>query len=342
MWSEGNQPVSMSRTRIACWFLLAPCALAQVLHTSKAETDRFLLCVRAGFQKPVYTTIHGPWFDADMKCPPDRDEVIRELQEEKIPTFESDSAVLLLPPNLRPDIGITDRYGHQVKWHKFEIKVQVGNFETLPAGSRPLRKEEQDQVVKVILDQALTPPLVPAFAEVDDDAGEMTVDVLLDAHHLSSDRESVVAVLSAGGPSRLVCGELVHGAYRVLWETPLLGPDVALSYEDVNDDGAQEIVAQWTELGGSVSYEAMAVFDGKGDELTRQEECYRRPHAELAQFACPIWGAEVKLEKNPSGKYDILDVPNDQADPQNAERYALVRGRYIRSAKLNGPATKKR
>jgi len=323
--------------------LFVPLASAQVQHTTKAETDRFLLCARAAFQKPVYTTIHGPWFDADMSCSSEREEIIRELQDRKIPAFENDSAILLLPSGMRPDIGITDRYGHKVTWHKFEINVHVGSFgDTLPQGSRPLRKDERDRVAKAILDQALPPPLVPAYADVADDSGEMTVDLFLDAHHLSTDTESVVAVFGAGGATRLAYGELIHGTYRMLWDTPLLGPDVDVSYNDVNGDGIQEIVAQWTESGGSVSYEALAVFNSKGEELTRQEECYPRPHAEPAQFACPIWGSDIEFEKNSSGKYDILEVPNDQANPEDAARFTLVDGRYIRSKKLNGPTTKKR
>ncbi|MGO9085659.1 MAG: hypothetical protein ACLQBK_10560 [Candidatus Sulfotelmatobacter sp.] len=335
----------MSRFRKLVWLLLlTPCALAQVQHTSQAETDRFLLCARATFHKAVFMTVLGPWFDAFMRCSPDRDEIVRELQERKIPAFENASAILLLPPEMRPDIGITDRYGHKVTWHKFKINVQVGNFgDTLPQGSRPLRKDEQDQIAKVILEQALPPPLVLPFADVDDDTGEMTVNLVLDAHHLSRDIESVVGVLGASGDARLVYGDLTHGQYRMLWDTPLLGTGVSVGYEDVDGDGAQEIVTQWTELGGSTSYETLAVLNSKGEELTRQEECYPRPlREESAQFACPIWGAEVRLEKTSSGKYDILDVPNDQANPQDAERYALVSGRYRRMGKLNGPATKKR
>ena len=334
----------MIRIRTLAWLLLlTPCAPAQARHTSKAETDRFLLCARSTFQKPVYVTVVGPWFDAAIKCSPDRDEMIRELQERKIPAFENDSAILLLPPNVRPDIGITDRYGHKVTWHKFKIDVHVGNFgDTLPPGSHPLREDERNQIAKVILDQALTPPLVPGFADVDGDTATMDVDLLLDAHRLSPDIESVVGILGASGAERLVYGELNHGLYRMLWDTPLLGPDVAVSYKDVNGDGIQEIVTQWTELGGSAAYEALAVFNSMGEELTRQEECYARPRAELAQFACPILGADVKFEKTSSGKYDIVVVPNDRANPEDAERYRLVSGHYKRTGNLNGPATKKR
>src|SRR5208337_2196296 len=119
----------MTRIRKLVWLLLlTPCALAQVQHTSRAETDRFLLCARATFHKAVYMTVLGPWFDTSMKCSPDREEIVRELQERKIPAFENASAILLLPPDMRPDIGITDRYGHKVAWRKFKINVQVGNF----------------------------------------------------------------------------------------------------------------------------------------------------------------------------------------------------------------------
>lgn len=148
---------------LASVLLLTPCTFAQVLHTSHAETDRFLQCARVTFQKPVYTTLLGPWFDAAVKCSPDRGEIIRELQERKIPAFENDSAILLFPPDMQPDIAITDRYGHKAQWHKFAIVDQVGSFgDTLPAGSRHLSKVEQDQISRAIFDQALPPPLVPA------------------------------------------------------------------------------------------------------------------------------------------------------------------------------------
>ena len=310
---------------LLCLFLLAPFTLAQMHHTSAAETDRFLLCARSTFQRPVYMTVLGPWFDAAMKCSSDREEIVRELQEREITVFENDSAVLLLPPRLRPDIGITDRSGHQVKWNGFEVKVDVSDFgDALPMGSRRFSKDEQNQIAKVILEQALTPPLVPALADVNDDTAEMTVDLLLDAHHLTPETESVVAVFG----TRLVYGELTHGVYRMLWDTPLFGSIPNVTYKDVDGDGVLEIVATWSEAGGSASYSALAVFNTKGEELTRQEECYPRPHAEAAQFACGIWGADVELEKTSAGKYDILDVPNNEASPQDAERYTLVSGHY--------------
>ncbi len=306
---------------LVCLFILSQGTAAQVRHTSKAETDRFLLCARSTFQKPVYATVIGPWFDAAMRCSADRAEVLRELEERKIAVFENESAILLLPPRIRPDI----------KWQKFDVKLRVMIFDNpIPPGSRALSKQEQDQIAKVILDQALVPPLVPGFAHVAGDTGEMNVALIMDAHRLSPESESVVAVFGpARGKMRLVYGELAHGVYRMLWDTPLLGgPDLTLSYKDVDGDGIPEIVLRWTEAGGNVIYDALAVFNVKGEELTKQQECFVSPVAEPAQFACAIWGASVDFEKTTSDKYDILDVPNYDADPKNAERYALVNGHY--------------
>jgi hypothetical protein len=311
-----------SQLKWLVWLLiLSQGTAAQVRHTSKGETDRFLLCSRSLFQKPVYTTVVGPWFDAAMKCSADRAEVLHELEERKIAVFENQSAILLLPPRIRPDI----------RWQKFDVKLHVMNFDDpVPPGSRALSKEEQDQIAKVILEQALVPPLVPGFAHVAGDTGEMNVALILDAHRLSPETESVVAVFGpARGKMRLVYGELTHGVYRMLWDTPLLGgPDLTLSYKDVDGDGIPEIVLRWTEAGGNVIYDALAVFNVKGEELTRQQECFLSPVAEPAEFACAIWGASVHFEKTASGKYDILDVPNFETNPQDAERYTLVNGRY--------------
>jgi hypothetical protein len=296
--------------------------LAQVQHTSKAETDRFLLCARSTFQKPVYMTVIGPWFDAAMNCSSDRQEVLHELEERQVTVFENQSAILLVPPRIRPDI----------KWQKFDIKFHVMNFDDpVPLGSRALSKEEQDQIAKVMLDQALVPPLVPGFAHVAADTGEMNVALILDAHHLSPATESVVAVFGpVRGDMRLVYGVLAHGVYRMLWDTPLLGgSDLRLSYKDVDGDGIPEIVLRWTEAGGNVLYNALAVFNVNGEELTRQQECDPSlPYAEAAQFACAILGASIDFEKTTEGKYDILYVPSYEVDPQNAERYALVNGHY--------------
>jgi len=325
-----SSAAAMSHVKLLVWlFILSQGTLAQVQHTSKAETDRFLLCARSTFQKPVYMTVVGPWFDAAMKCSSDREEVLHELEERKIAVFENESAILLVPPRIRPDIG--PRYS-SIGWHKFDIKFHVMIFDDpLPPGSRALSNEEQDQIAKVILGQALVPPLVPGFAHIARDTGEMNVALILDAHHLSPETESVVAVFGpARGLMRLVYGELAHGVYRMLWDTPLLGgPDLTLSYKDVDGDGIPEIVLRWTEAGGNVLYNALAVFNVKGEELTRQQECDASlPYAESAQFACAIWGASVDFEKTTSGKCDILDVPNYETDPQNAERYALVNGHY--------------
>jgi hypothetical protein len=304
----------MSQLKLLVWlFVLSQIAAAQVRHTSKAETDRFLLCARSTFQKPVYMTVIGPWFDTAIQCSSDRAEVLHELEERKIVVLENESAILLIPPRIKPD----------VKWQKFDVKLHVMIFDNpIPPGSRALSKEEQDQIAKVILDQALVPPLVPGFAHVAGDTGEMNVALILDAHRLSPETESVVAVFGpARGKMRLVYGELAHGVYRMLWDTPLLGgPDLTLSYKDVDDDGIPEIVLRWTEAGGNVLYDALAVFNVKGEELTWQQECFASPLAEPAQFACAIWGASVEFEKTTSGKYDILDVPNYEADPKNAER----------------------
>jgi hypothetical protein len=313
----------MTQLKLLVWlFILAQGTAAQVRHTSKAETDRFLLCARSTFRKPVYTTVVGPWFDAAMKCSSDRSESLHELEERKIAVFENESAILLLPPRIRADL----------KWQKFDVKLQVMNFDNpIPPGSRALTKEEQDQISKVILEQALVPPLVPGFAHVTSDTGEMNVALILDAHHLLPETESVVAVFGpARGKMRLVYGELAHGVYRMLWDTPLLGgPDLALSYKDVDGDGIPEIVLRWTEAGGNVVYDALAVFNAKGEELTRQQECDPSlPYAEAAQFACAIWGASIEFEKTTEGKYHILDVPNFETNPQDAERYTLVNGHY--------------
>jgi hypothetical protein len=316
--------------RVLVWlFLWVPCALAQVQHTSKAETDRFLLCARSTFGKPVYMTVDGPWFDAGMKCSSDRDQVLRELEERKIAVFENESGILLVPPRIRPDLG--PRHW-RISWHKFDVRLHVMIFDDpIPTDSRALSKEEQDQIAKVILDQALVPPLVPGFAHVAGDTGQMDVALILDAHPLSAGTESVVAVFGpARGKMRLVYGELAHGVYRMLWDTPLLGgPDLALSYRDVNGDGIPVIVLRWTEAGGNVLFDALAVFNVAGEELTRQQECDPiLPYAEPAQFACAIWGMNVGFEKATSGKYDILDIPDEQTDPQDAERYTLVNGHY--------------
>ncbi len=315
--------------RLLVWLLCVPCTLGQVQHTSKAQTDRFLLCARSIFRKPVYMTVDGPWFDAEMKCSSDREQVLRELEERKIAVFENESAVLLVPPRIRPDLG-PRRW--RINWHKFDIKFHVMIFDDpIPLGSRALSKEEQDQIAKVILEQALVPPLVPGFAHVNGDTGEMNVALILDAHPLSPGTESVAAVFgSARGKMRLVYGELAHGVYRMLWDTPVLGgPDLTLSYKDVDGDGIPEIVLRWTEAGGNVIYDALAVFNIKGEELTRQQECNSTlPYAEPAQFVCAIWGMNVSFEKSNSGIYNILDIPDAQTDPQDADRYTLLNGRY--------------
>lgn len=318
-----RNPLAISLIKSVVWLLvLSQGTLAEVMHTSKAETDRFLLCARSTFQKPVYMTVIGPWFDTAMRCSSDRQEVLRELEELQVTVFENESAILLVPPRIRPDI----------KWQKFDIKFHVMNFDDpVPPGSRALSKQEQDQIAKVVLEQALVPPLVPGFAHVEGDTGEMNVALILDAHHLSPETESVVGVFGpVRGDMRLVYGELAHGVYRMLWDTPLLGgPDPTLSYKDVDGDGIQEIVLRWTEAGGNVIYDALAVFNVKGEELTRQQECNPAPpYAEPAQFACAIWGASVDFEKTTSGKHDILDVYNFEINPQDVERYTLVNGHY--------------
>jgi len=320
-YHQGSAVVT-SHLKLLVWlFILAQGAPAQVQHASKSETDRFLLCARSTFQKPVYMTVIGPWFDAAMRCLSDRKEVLHELEERQVAVFENESAILLVPPRIRPDI----------KWQKFDIKFHVMNFDDpVPPGSRALTKEEQDQIAKVILEQAIVPPVAPGFADVVGDTGEMNMSLILDAHYLSRETESVVALFGpARGKMRLVYGELAHGVYRMLWDTPLVGPDLTLSYKDVDGDGIPEIVLRWTEAGGNVIYDALAVFNVKGEELTRQQECDTSlPYAEAAQFACAILGASVDFEKTTLDKYDILDVPNFETNPEDADRYTLVNGHY--------------
>jgi hypothetical protein len=305
---------------------LTSSASAQVRHISQAETDRVLLCARHIFGKPVYTTVLGPWFDSSMKCS-NREEVLQELEERQIALFENESAIMLVPPRIRPDIGVRSK----IRWHKFEVNVLVSSFDKpLLAGSRILSKEEQRQVAKVILDEALLPPLVPGFAHVNGDTGEMDVTLALDAHHILPQTESVVALFGPPlGEMRLVYGELTQGTYRILWDTPLVGgADSSLSYKDVDGDGVPEIVFRWDEAGGNVLFDLISVFNIKGENLTREEECYPRARTELAQYACAIWGARVEFDKTASGHYDILVLPSWERDPGDVERYTLINGHY--------------
>lgn len=120
-------PMVTSQLTLLLWlFVLAQAAVAQVHHTSNSETDRFLLCARSAFQKPVYITVMGPWFDAAMRCLSDRKEILHELEERQVAVFENESAILLVPPRLRPDI----------KWQKFDVKLHILNFDDpVPPGS---------------------------------------------------------------------------------------------------------------------------------------------------------------------------------------------------------------
>ena len=313
----------MKRTRLVVSLLvLAPCAGAQIRHTSQAIADRFLLCARSVFHKPVYVTVAGPWFDTPMKCSSGREEILHELAERDVTIIEDESGVLLVPARFKPDIGLRH-------WRNFSILHSIANYDPLPAGSRRLSQREQDQIAPIVFEQALLPPLVPAFEEVSE-AREMNVDLILDTHSLLPGTESVVGLFGAPGIGmRLVYGELAHGTYRILWDTPLFwGESPTLSYQDVDGDGKQEIAVQWMNMGGNVSYVALAIFNANGEELTRQRNCDLRPLvAESGQFACPIWGSSITFEKARSGRYDVVLVPNQQTD--QLQRYSLVHGHYI-------------
>jgi len=178
--------------------------------------------------------------------------LLDQLEERKIGVLENNSAVILMPTYMRPELG--DPH-YRIRWHKLnDIDVNVQDYDPAPQGSRPLSASEREEIAGTILRDALTPPLsTPLDANAGEDTANIELSLLLDVHHLSPKVESVVGIL----------GELGHalGLDHMSEHDPNISPancfnktkipnqpgypDITFSDSDFSDDYA---LMWWLEL----------------------------------------------------------------------------------------------
>jgi hypothetical protein len=320
--------VSHARTALLLASVLATGRPSALHHIGLVPSDQVLLCASGVFGKPIYRNADQPWPTENIACPSSHDELVREFAKDGFRVFETPTGVHVAPEWIfrrHPN----ELYAH---WVAMEITLTVANWNGIP-GSRTLGDTERSTVAAVIEKQARTPPLAtPYLSGKDGRTISMEVLLLLDAHAVSERRESIVAVWSQKfGDSRLIYGELEDGNYRVLWDSPIFkAPGLRLGYDDVDGDGTTEIL-----LAGAFArdQQLVAVFDRRGRELTRQEDCgIDSDGYDKTSGVCPIIGAAVDLDDAQSGRKDIVVerwYSSQGKDRYRPIRFALVNGHYV-------------
>jgi hypothetical protein len=333
-------------------------ARGQVRHIGMTPEQEFLLCAQRVLGKTVlwdrifYVGKVGDNPVPQVPCPASREEFISSLRKNVgILTFEDGNFAFLVAnggPTSR--LARSSVYDTGTPHFKVELNVNPGGR----SGDRQLSEQELQRISSTILEKTRG---VEVLWDVQDEpcSGRITVQLNIEARRLSkAGPESIISFLRvsdcpegrwhasyASDMARLIYGELKHGEYEMLWDSPLVfAPPGWISYRDLNGDGAAEILiwpakldydppedsAQFGYAGGAVS------FDVKGTEITRQTDCknfYYLPD----DAACPIVAIKTRLVPSKNGKQmDILATgwADDSASgaPDAIRRFSLLNGYY--------------
>jgi len=312
-------------------------------HFGVDDSDRFLICARSLFGKPVFRERGGFRLNREIKipCGVSREEFLSELkgtgttmEPAEIKVIETPDLVLVYPSYL---FYSRDAW---IRWKSLSARITTRNFNAIP-GSRPLDEGEALQIRNAILAEARTTPVVlPSLPGEDGETATLKITLWLDAHRLIAEgSESIIAILcEEGGAGRLIYGTLRDGKYEPSWDSPLFHAlSLELGYRDMDGDGRDEILVG-TQVEGRPSMSSLTVWNIQGRELTRQPNCLVDGNYAIteANGACPIVAESIEMDPRADGKRDILTYGyspgRPSADESRPRLFRLVAGRYIAEA----------
>jgi hypothetical protein len=270
-----------------------------IVHLQESPADRFVACVARTLGTPVFAEPGvGHRIKAEIPCDVTRDNVatwVKDLDVTLASTPPGHPAYLLPSDYLRGD-----SWRMRITWGVVSIATRFETVTTSEDG-RPVDAERVPVFGAQFLRDLRPAPLIAPW---DPAQGTNTADVIysivMQQRRLRPDGpESVIALMGVddGGPRRLGYGEIVDGALRILWDSPVFsGFRLGLGFDDVNGDGEEEIVLAHSEGANATGY-GLIIFDRAGRELTRQEganECERMAW-DRAGVVCPIYSVDYNL-----------------------------------------------
>jgi hypothetical protein len=296
-------------------------AAPRVRHLGPTNRDATMACIQTLYGKPALWDRVGVNV-LIQPCPATREELTEALTKVGMRLFDAHDFIFVTPEKLfHPSGAPAELYPggalqawQALGWTTIRLHLQVQKLrddQDLPAHANELARQ--------ILEQARMIPLAvsqgPADGFPDKGAVDADLNIALWQGTLGPrEEQTVIACINARGrtvfaTARLVYGVLLDGQYVMLWDSPLFNVlHGAISFQDVDADGNQEIVIESTNYGNK-EYPMLVIFNGNGREITRQKKCDTNIAAD-ANFSeedgtCAIFGEDIAFSENAEGPKEI-------------------------------------
>jgi hypothetical protein len=212
-------------------------------------------------------------------------------------------------------------------------------------------QDQQDHLCSALLKQSRFIPV--GYGIIKHPDGSLTADILLRyrVELLPGDKSSalrMVALLRQQDQyNRISFVEMQDAEFQVKWDSGELDAEnVGIEFDDVDGDGNKEIVAKGerpTDI-REPKNDVLAVFDLKGDELTREEKCllYGYTPKRADEMVCPIEGADVSfITETIPWKIKVEDTDTSGLAKNTTYKLMKDKRRYVRVVPPNALSQKK-
>lgn len=277
-----------------------------VVHHGYAQVDRLLDCIHKVYGKIAVRdpSVRGVQFKS---CPQTREELLALLKNDELRLYEAGNWIYVLGPRYyRP--ALPNFKGPE--WNRVRIVPRIN-----PYKDEGFSDKEQDTIAEQVFREAR---MIPLYAIDHESKDEITLkfDMKFCRTKLRPDAsdsillmlEQVIDQVPDRGSSvgRLVCGKMVNGEFKILWDSRLFVGHAVVHFEDVDGDGWQEIVVE-SVTGGVFEYPIWTIFDRNGREITRQKKCDTtiRPFTE-EDGVCDLSGIDISFSGSLQGPKEII------------------------------------
>jgi hypothetical protein len=301
-----------------------PASGTTVQHLRPCALDRTLACVSAVYGRPV---LRHSGLDNRLQiepCPKPRAELEERLFRERLRLFDAGEFALLIPAKFLPPWSDPDPYFPRMKWSKVRATLTLRPAEGVASAL-------SQQIATMVLRQGRTIPI--ETLEEPQKNGEAAIELKLGFHAVQLRPGAPTAILALldqlplATPGRLFYGELRHGKYELLWDSPLFNASGEINFVDVDGDGQEEIVIE-SQTTGNQAYPILVIFDRNGRELTRQAQCDTLGEGfNEVDGVCAIKGTDIALTTNETGPRAIR-VSGWNGDGKD-HLFRLQKGTYV-------------